>query len=88
MLKKVLIGTSFLVVGLYSTSVLSAGQMVKFSMVDANGDGRVTAAEWEKLTRGQSDALKYSDLDIDKNGGVTESEFNIAMQMNSKLKKY
>lgn len=88
MLKKVLMGCSILVVGLYATTVLAAGQMVKFSMVDANGDGRVTAAEWERLTKGQADALKYSELDIDKNGGVTEHEFNIAMKTKTNMKKY
>ncbi len=89
MLMKVLIGTSILVIGVYATAVYSAGQTVKFSTVDANGDGKVTAAEWEKQTMGQSNAIKYTDLDIDKNGGVTEKEFNLAMKSKmNKMKKY
>lgn len=87
MLKKVLISSTVFMIGIYATAVNSAGQNVKFSMADVNSDGKVTAAEWAKQTKGQSGAIKYSDLDMDKNGGVTEKEFNLATKK-SMMKKY
>lgn len=61
--------------GLMSASVMAA-EAPDFSDMDANGDGGVDAAEFEK---GKNDGVEktFAEADEDKDGKITEKEYEV-----------